>query len=37
MDLLPTLANLCGTDLPQKKIDGKDIRPLLDDAGHGFR
>lgn len=29
IDLLPTIANLCGTDLPSKKIDGIDISTLL--------
>jgi arylsulfatase A len=46
MDLLPTLAALAGTELPQAKIDGHDIRPLLlgqrdavspwDEAGFGY-
>jgi arylsulfatase len=26
---LPTIANICGTKLPAKKIDGVDILPLL--------
>ncbi|SEJ62441.1 arylsulfatase [Cyclobacterium xiamenense] len=29
IDLLPTLAHLTGADLPEKKIDGKNIWPLL--------
>jgi len=29
IDLLPTIARLIGTPLPEKKIDGKDIRPLM--------
>ena len=29
IDLLPTIANICGTKLPAKKIDGVDILPLL--------
>jgi len=29
IDLLPTLAKLIDADLPQRKIDGKDIGPLL--------
>ncbi len=29
IDLLPTIANICGTQLPEKKIDGVDILPLL--------
>jgi len=29
IDILPTVAHLIGTVLPEKKIDGKDIRPLL--------
>lgn len=29
IDLLPTIANICGTELPSKKIDGVDILPLL--------
>ena len=31
MDLLPTVANLIGAELPSRKIDGKDISPLLFD------
>lgn len=30
IDLLPTLAALAGAELPQKKIDGRDILPLLE-------
>ena len=29
IDLLPTLAGLCGASLPEKTIDGKDVWPLL--------
>jgi len=29
IDILPTLAHLTGAPLPEKKIDGKDIRPLM--------
>ncbi len=29
IDMLPTLAGLCGGKLPEKKIDGKDIKSLL--------
>lgn len=29
IDLLPTLANLIGAELPERKIDGKDIWPIL--------
>ena len=29
IDLLPTIANICGAKLPAKKIDGVDILPLL--------
>lgn len=29
IDLLPTIANICGAKLPTKKIDGVDILPLL--------
>ena len=29
IDLLPTLAGLIGADLPRRKIDGKDILPLI--------
>ena len=29
IDLLPTVANLIGAPLPEKNIDGKDIRPLM--------
>jgi arylsulfatase A len=29
IDLLPTLARLCGGKLPDRKIDGKDIWPLM--------
>lgn len=29
IDLLPTIAGLVGTPLPEKKIDGKDIWPIL--------
>lgn len=29
IDLLPTIARLCGAPLPEKPIDGRDLRPLL--------
>ena len=29
IDMLPTLAGLCGGKLPDAKIDGKDIKPLM--------
>lgn len=29
MDVLPTFARLAGASLPKKRIDGKDIRPLM--------
>jgi arylsulfatase A len=29
IDMLPTLAGLCGGKLPQQKIDGKDIKALM--------
>ncbi len=29
IDILPTLAGLCGGKLPARKIDGHDIRPLM--------
>ncbi len=29
IDMLPTLAGLAGADLPERKIDGKDIWPLM--------
>lgn len=29
IDILPTLANLCGGKLPERKIDGYDIWPLI--------
>jgi arylsulfatase A-like enzyme len=29
IDLLPTIANLIGAELPKNKIDGKDIRPVM--------
>jgi arylsulfatase len=33
IDLLPTIANICKTALPQKKIDGINIQPLLLQQG----
>ena len=39
MDVLPTLCALAGAELPQAKIDGFDIRPLLfgqKDAGSSY-
>ena len=32
IDLLPTIAALIGADLPDRKIDGHDIRPLIFDT-----
>ncbi len=32
IDVLPTLAGLCGGALPERKIDGKDIWPLMSGA-----
>lgn len=32
MDVLPTLAKLAGADLPDRKIDGHDVWPLLSGA-----
>ena len=32
IDMLPTLAGLCNGKLPEKKIDGKDIRTLMFDV-----
>ncbi len=29
IDMMPTLAGLCSGDLPERKIDGKDIWPLM--------
>ncbi len=29
IDLMPTIANLCGADLPANEIDGKDVWPLI--------
>ena len=29
MDIVPTVAKLTGAKMPKKKIDGKDIRPLM--------
>jgi arylsulfatase A-like enzyme len=33
IDVLPTAAALAGAKLPERKIDGKDIRPLMFEAG----
>ncbi len=33
VDILPTVAHLIGADLPKRKIDGKDIRPLMFEEG----
>jgi len=30
IDLLPTIAGLIGAELPKRKLDGRDIRPLLE-------
>ena len=32
IDMMPTLAGLCGGELPKRKIDGKDIWPLMSGA-----
>ena len=32
IDMMPTLAALCGGELPERKIDGKDIWPLMSGA-----
>ncbi len=32
IDVLPTLTHLCGGTLPERKIDGKDIWPLMSGA-----
>ncbi len=32
IDILPTFANLIGAELPKHKIDGKDIRSLMDST-----
>ncbi|TWU08472.1 sulfatase family protein [Stieleria varia] len=32
IDVMPTLVNLCGGELPERKIDGKDIWPLMSGA-----
>ncbi len=32
IDLLPTIAHIAGADLPEKKIDGRNIWPLLSGA-----
>jgi arylsulfatase A len=32
IDMMPTLTALCGGKLPQRKIDGKDIWPLMSGA-----
>ena len=29
IDMLPTLAGLCGGELPELKLDGKDIKALM--------
>ncbi len=33
IDILPTLARLCGGELPKRKIDGLDIWPLMSEVG----
>ncbi|MCA8988057.1 MAG: sulfatase-like hydrolase/transferase, partial [Planctomycetaceae bacterium] len=33
IDLLPTITRLCGGDLPERKIDGLDIWPLMSQPG----
>ncbi len=32
IDMMPTLSKLCGGELPSRKIDGKDIWPLMSGA-----
>ncbi len=32
IDMMPTLTKLCGGELPERKIDGKDIWPLISGA-----
>jgi arylsulfatase A-like enzyme len=32
IDMMPTLTKLCGGELPKRKIDGKDIWPLMSGA-----
>ncbi len=32
MDLYPTIAGIAGVDLPERTVDGYDIRPLLENA-----
>jgi len=34
MDVLPTLVNICGANQPQKKIDGVNILPLLQQVSN---
>jgi len=36
LDLYPTLSNLCGLEIP-KRMQGKDISPMLDDPTHRVR
>ncbi|MFT4542163.1 MAG: iduronate 2-sulfatase [Planctomycetota bacterium] len=36
LDLYPTLSSLCGLSVP-KRIQGKDISPMLDDPSHTVR
>ena len=36
LDLYPTLSSLCGLDIP-KRIQGKNIAPMLDDPTHKVR
>ena len=36
MDLLPSLATLCGGELPERKIDGVDISKVMLDPVDGL-
>ena len=36
LDLYPTISSLCGLDVP-KRLQGKDISPMLDDPTHKVR
>ena len=34
IDLYPTLVDLCGLDLPKQQLDGKSLRPFLENDGY---
>ena len=36
LDLFPTIASICGLEVPSR-LQGKDISPMLDDPGHRVR